>query len=454
MLYPILEQYDVDIKKALAYGFVREGAGLILRKVLPETEFYAVVTLAGKALSVNVLERDTDEEYLPFNVADNISGYVMSVREKAEALLEEIKTQCLIKSNVKLQLMDYCSQRFGTVPEAPWPETPENFTFKTARRNKWYALFMTIPYKSLGLAKAGKVDVLNIKLPPAKIEQLVDMQHFYPAYHMNKKHWLTVMLQKDADIPLVQELLAEACGVTAEQIVDTELFLYNRMPATTVGLEQEYVAGGRLDDLQCVFAGLQGFLAAEAGESVPVFCMLDNEEVGSGTKQGAAATFLKDALQRINMALGRDEEDYLVSLANSLMLSADNAHAVHPNHTDKNDLTNKTYPNEGVVVKYSANQKYTTDAVSGALVQLLAKKANVPLQLFYNRSDMAGGSTLGNISTSQVAIKSVDIGLAQLAMHSAYEMAGVKDTAYLAELAQAFFAAAVAEAADGTYFLK
>ena len=284
------------------------------------------------------------------------------------------------------------------------------------------------------------------------------------AIHMNREANDGVKLNAQTDmLPLIgsavakdglQKLLAKACGVAPEQFVDTELFLYNRMPATTVGLEQEYIAGGRLDDLQCVFAGLQGFLAAEAGESVPVFCMLDNEEVGSGTKQGAAATFLKDALQRINLAVGRDEEDYLVSLANSLMLSADNAHAVHPNHTDKNDLTNKTYPNEGVVVKYSANQKYTTDAVSGALVQLLAKKANVPLQLFYNRSDMAGGSTLGNISTAQVAIKSVDIGLAQLAMHSAYEMAGVKDTAYLAKLAQAFFAAAVAEAADGTYFLK
>ena len=166
MLYPILEQYDVDIKKALAYGFVRESEKLVLRKPLPETEFYAVVTLAGKDLSVNVFESDTDEEYLPFNVADNISGYVMNVREKAEALLEEIKTQ--------------------------------------------YALFMTIPYKSLGLAKAGKVDVLNIKLPPAKVTQLVDRQHFYPAYHMNKKHWLTVMLKKDADIALVQELLAES----------------------------------------------------------------------------------------------------------------------------------------------------------------------------------------------------------------------------------------------------
>lgn len=249
------------------------------------------------------------------------------------------------------------------------------------------------------------------------------------------------------------KLVAETCQVAEEQILDTELFLYNRMRAVTVGAEQEYVAGGRLDDLQCVFAGLEGFLATDIGESIPVFCMLDNEEVGSGTKQGAGASLLKDTLRRINLAMGRDEEEYLISLANSLMLSADNAHAVHPNHTEKNDLTNKVYPNDGVVIKYSANQKYTTDAVSGAMVQLLAQKAGVPVQLFYNRSDMAGGSTLGNISTTQVAVKAVDIGLAQLAMHSAYEMAGVKDTAYLAQLAQAFFAASVKETADGTYYL-
>ncbi len=250
------------------------------------------------------------------------------------------------------------------------------------------------------------------------------------------------------------KLVADSCQVEVEQILDTELFLYNRMRAATVGVAQEYVASGRLDDLQCVLAGVEGFLTAEASESVPVFCMLDNEEVGSGTKQGAGASLLKDTLRRINLACGGDEETYLVSLANSLMLSADNAHAVHPNHTEKNDLTNKVYPNEGVVIKYSANQKYTTDAVSGAMVQLLAQKAGVPVQLFYNRSDMVGGSTLGNISTTQVAVKAVDIGLAQLAMHSAYEMAGVKDTAYLAKLAQAFFAASVRETADGNYYLQ
>lgn len=284
------------------------------------------------------------------------------------------------------------------------------------------------------------------------------------AIHMNKEANEGFKLNAQTDmLPLMggltakgglQRLVAERCGVSPEQLVDMELFLYNRMPATTVGLEQEYVASGRLDDLQCVFAGLEGFLAAEAGASVPLFCMLDNEEVGSGTKQGAGASFLKDVLQRINRGLGKDEEDYLVALANSLMLSADNAHALHPNHAEKNDLSNKAYPNEGVVVKYSANQKYTTDAVSGALVQLLAKRAGVPLQVFYNRSDMAGGSTLGNISAAQAAVKAVDIGLAQLAMHSAYELAGVKDTAYLAALAKEFFAASVVEAADGTYYLQ
>lgn len=284
------------------------------------------------------------------------------------------------------------------------------------------------------------------------------------AIHMNKEANEGFKLNTQTDLlPLMggittegalAKLIAEKCHITSEQIVDTELFLYNRMPATTLGLAQEYVASGRLDDLQCVFAGLKGFLAAATGESVPVFCMLDNEEVGSGTKQGAAASFLKDVLQRINWALGKDEEAYFVAIAKSLMLSADNAHAVHPNHTEKADLTNKPYPNEGVVIKYSANQKYTTDAVSAALVQMLAQKAMVPVQSFYNRSDMVGGSTLGNISTAQVAMKAVDIGLAQLAMHSAYEMAGVKDTVYLVELARFFFEASLEELEDGTYKWK
>lgn len=210
MLYPILEQYDVDKEKALAYGFVEHDNLLCCQKALLDTEFYAKIVLNEKTLEVNVFDSETDEEYLPFNVPDNISGYVMGVRAKVDLLLEAIKNQCFINSNVKLQLMDYCSRKFGTIPEAPWQDMPDAFTFKTTKRNKWYALFMTIPYKSLGLSKSGKVDIMNIKLPPDKIINLIEKVHYFPAYHMNKKYWLTVVLQKDLPIDFVQELIAES----------------------------------------------------------------------------------------------------------------------------------------------------------------------------------------------------------------------------------------------------
>lgn len=256
------------------------------------------------------------------------------------------------------------------------------------------------------------------------------------------------------------KLIAAEAGVAAEDVLDTDLFLYNRMKASFVGADQQFICSGRLDDLQCVFATVTGFTravksgAVKASDSVPVLCVLDNEEVGSGTKQGAASTFLKDVLQRINSALGRDQEDYVASLANSFMVSADNAHAVHPNHTDKADPTNRPYLNEGIVIKYSANQKYTTDAVSGAMFKLLCERAKVPYQVFTNRSDMLGGSTLGNISNCQVAVNTVDIGLPQLAMHSAYETAGVKDTGYLVKVAELFFASGVKQGLPGCYELK
>lgn len=262
----------------------------------------------------------------------------------------------------------------------------------------------------------------------------------------------------------LKNMVAAAAGVTAGQILDMELYLYNRMPACSYGLAEEYIASGRLDDLQCAFAGLKGFLSAQVDDAsicnippvvnVPVYCLYDNEEVGSSTRQGAASTFLKDTLERINSCLGGRHEEYLMALANSFMLSADNAHAVHPNYTDKADPTNRPYLNEGIVIKYSANQKYTTDAVAGALFTAICAKVDVPVQVFHNRSDMLGGSTLGNISNNQVAVKAVDIGLPQLAMHSAYESAGYKDTAYLVEAAKQFFSTCVLEEADGKYVLK
>ena len=213
MLYHLLEQYDIDCKRAIAYGFSRTESGLELKKELPGVGLYAVFVIAGKSFEVNVFDADTDEEYLPFNVLDNITGFVTGIREQVEDLVQEIKEKCLLNSNMKLRLMEYCERKFGTEPEAPWEDSPDAYTFKTAKRNKWYALFMTIPYKSLGLVAKGTLDVVNIKLPPEKVLDLIDRVHFYPAYHMNKKHWITIVLDKEVDEPLVQQLLEESYGL-------------------------------------------------------------------------------------------------------------------------------------------------------------------------------------------------------------------------------------------------
>lgn len=233
--------------------------------------------------------------------------------------------------------------------------------------------------------------------------------------------------------------LAEAAGVREEDILSHDLFLYSRTRGAVWGAEKEFVSAGRLDDLQCAFASMEGLLSGEKKKSIAVHCVMDNEEVGSGTKQGAASTFLKDTLLRINSGLGRTYEEYLMSLADSFMISADNAHALHPNYTDMTDPVNRPLLNKGIVIKYNANQKYCTDAVSAAIFKDICTRAEVPFQTFVNRSDMAGGSTLGNISNTQVPVNTVDIGLPQLAMHSPYETAGVKDTYSLVKAAELFF---------------
>ena len=190
-----------------------------------------------------------------------------------------------------------------------------------------------------------------------------------------------------------------------------------------------------------MYGSLRGFLEADAKSGIPVYCAFDNEETGSVSRQGAASTFLHDVLVRICAASGGVQEDYLRAVAGSFMISGDNAHAVHPSHPEKADPVNRPQMNQGVVVKFNANQKYTSDARSGAVLRMLCARAGVPCQNYTNRSDMAGGSTLGNISNTQVSLQAVDIGMPQLAMHSSCEMAGAKDTAYLAALAKEFFEA-------------
>lgn len=267
------------------------------------------------------------------------------------------------------------------------------------------------------------------------------------AIHMNRKANDGYTYNPAVDlIPLLgsletkgelRRLLAQTVGCETERILSFDLYLYNRDRAKIWGAKDEYISAQGLDDLQCAWATTEGLIAAKPGKSVQVCCVFDNEEVGSGTMQGADSNFMEDVLRRICEAFGMN---YSRALANSFLVSADNAHALHPNHPEYADPANRPVINGGVVIKFNANQRYTTDGITAAVFRKACKAAGVPVQTFCNRADLAGGSTLGNISTSHVSIPSVDVGLAQLAMHSPYETAGVKDGEYLAKAMATLYA--------------
>lgn len=235
------------------------------------------------------------------------------------------------------------------------------------------------------------------------------------------------------------EMVAKELGVEVSAIRGKDLFLVNRQNGLVWGYENEFVSSPKLDDLECAYSTLQGFLVADHTKKVDVYVCFDNEEVGSNTKQGAMSTFLKDTLKRVNAALGKTSEEYYRAVSGSFLVSADNGHALHPNHPEKNDPANTVFMNQGPIIKESANQKYTTDGFSRAVFASICKKANVPFQCFANRSDIVGGSTLGNLSNTQVSVHAVDTGLAQLAMHSSFETGGAKDPYYLYEALKEFY---------------
>jgi len=237
----------------------------------------------------------------------------------------------------------------------------------------------------------------------------------------------------------IDDLLEEEFGIKKCDVLSYDLTLYSRFRGSVYGAENEYFLAPQIDDLESVYGLFEGFKDATNPKSLNVCIAFDNEEVGSGTKQGADSTFLVDTLERIFASLGLTSEDLKQSLAKSLMVSCDNAHAVHPNDVAKTDELNKVFMNSGIVIKHNANQHYTTDAYSDALFKFILDKAKVPHQDFTNRSDVRGGGTLGAISTSHVSLNSVDIGLAQLAMHSCVETAGTKDLDYLICAMKAFF---------------
>ena len=295
------------------------------------------------------------------------------------------------------------------------------------------------------LSIAGRVTIKG-KNPLKPEELLVDVEKpitIIPnlAIHMNREvnKGVEINAQKDT-LPLVSnineefekdnfllKLIAEKLDIKVEDILDFELFLYGVEKGSLVGLNEEFISVGKLDDLAMVHAGLNGLIDSKVGKATNVLVCFDNEEVGSGTKQGAASPMLKTVLERISLAMGKDKEDFYRALSNSFIISADQAHALHPNYLDQHDPTSRPVVNGGPAIKMAANQAYTTDSFSSAVYEGICKSINVPVQKFVNRSDKRGGSTIGPISSSQLDIASVDIGNPILGMHSIRELGGVLD---------------------------
>lgn len=334
-----------------------------------------------------------------------------------------------IKANPEVKFEDSYTtlsvERYGGPLMAPWFDRPLSIAGRIIIEENGEMIEKTIDF--------GKdcVSIVNL------------------AIHMNReanngmkysvaKDMMPIWAGAGNELNFIEEV-ARVAGVDKNSILDMELYLYNRMDGRIWGANEEFISATKLDDLQCAFTSMKAFMNTTSQEYVKVLAIFDNEEVGSSTRQGGKSNLLENVLKRIAENQGRTEEGYNMDLANSFLISADNAHGVHPNYPEKADKTNHPYLNGGVVIKYAGNQTYTTDARSGAYVKLLCKKAGIPYQIFHNHADVAGGSTLGNLAVLQVPIMAADIGAAQLAMHSPYETAGIEDTWNLMKMFEEFY---------------
>ena len=253
----------------------------------------------------------------------------------------------------------------------------------------------------------------------------------------------------------LRAVLAREAGVKPEEIVDADIVLCTREKAERLGLNGEYFMSGRIDDLECAYTTLWGFLQGRGEEEGrgDVWVMFDNEEVGSSSRQGACGTLFADVLSRVEESLGVTKEQSIRARTNTLLLSADNGHATHPNHPEKSDPANPIVMGGGVLLKTNASQKYTTSGFTGAAFSAICKKAGVPVQTFANRADVPGGSTLGNLLGHQILMPMVDIGLGQLAMHSAMETASCADAEYMAKAVAAYYNTPIFQPKDGEWKL-
>ncbi len=322
-----------------------------------------------------------------------------------------------------------------------------------------YGGMLMAPWLDRPLSLAGRV---LVKTEQGVESRLLDIDRdllMIPnvAIHMNRKandgytfnpavDMLPLMGEK-GDEELLPQILEEAAG---GEILGHDLYLYVRQPSSVWGLKNQFLSAPALDNLTGVWCCAQGFLQSGESDSVPLFCTFDSEEVGSNSMQGAGSDFLRNTLKRICRAMDWEFES---KLAQSFLISADNVHGIHPNHPEYADPQNAPLLNGGLVIKFNANQRYTTDGVSAAVFRSVCQKAEVPLQIYYNRADIAGGATLGYVSVTHVSVPSVDIGIAQLAMHSCYETVGVADVDSMTQALTAYYGMSLETDGNGGYRL-
>lgn len=352
---------------------------------------------------------------------DDFTGFMMSASH-CDSPCFKIKENAILSDEHYVRLS---TEKYGGAIFSSWLDRPLGIAGRVITKEN----------------DALKTNLLDFAKPLAIIPNV--------AIHMNRNMNDGVQLDAASDMLAVinteektslKTMIAKELNIKEEAILSADLFLYNpQLPCEIGGM----ITSPRLDDLQCAFASLEAFITSCNDKSISVYCLFDNEEVGSQTKQGAAGTFLSDVLVRICANMEISDEEYRVKIANSFLASCDNAHAVHPNHPEYKDPNHSVYMNKGVVIKYNANQNYTSDAISSAIFKLICERADVPYQLYANRANMQGGSTLGNIANTQVSLNTVDIGNAQLAMHSAYETAGSKDTEYMVNALKELFSSTV-----------
>ena len=417
---PTSYQAAGNIRKMLLEGGFEE---------LPETSAWSLVpggryfTMRGQAsvIAFSLPENDGDgKDLLPFMTA---AAHADSPAFKIKVHPEILKEKAYVLINI---------EKYGGMLLGPWFDRPLSAAGRALIRQKDGSL----------LACPVDLDRDLFVIPSLAIhmDRAANDGHKYSV-----QSEMLPLFGDEKDAGAFLKTLADALDTEPEQIVDYDLYLYVREPGRFIGNRGQYILAGRIDDLQCAFALTEGFLRADRPRNaIPVLCVFNSEEVGSGSREGAGSTFLPDTLQRISIALGRTQEEHIRALSGSMLVSADNAHAVHPAWPGKADPVSRPKMNEGIVFKYHAGQRYTTDAVSSALFRSVCEKAGVPVQEFTNHADQQSGSTLGSILLSHLPLHSVDIGLAQLAMHSPMETAGALDTAYLVQAMKTYFSSALA----------